>query len=1388
MGSPRDCKQQQEPAPCSHTMPQPSACCPSVLRLESDPLLQKFTPLEYHASLERRAKFARRLKTAMMQAQFSLALGPLLVLIHAIAAAGNSGHDRLRGGSTSAASAASPLKSFIRHHSPLARHCLSSAGQGNLPNPKMPAERTEERRVPDVAVLDAEGDSLMGAPAEACSSYAVGSKNGAEETEQRNAAPGGTAAVERRMHMISSAAEAAGSGKTCPWGGQDAVPFKYVCQHLTEAAAHDEQHLVTHLAQLVIDIWQHAPADLVSLVCLVRDQILSPTLEGVELLPAAALAKVVADSFAKTSEGLRKALSAADGDLAATASKLRCSQRTLFPTPPLALAQVVEKLRDVAERRDMIERLSGAKALLVASGSQETSVLVKALEGGVRFLGFSKHVVISALAKAAGTMAPSRPVAEILLRQGEPAMFAQACGAGSAGDTDADRVGVLWQTVSLVPDWRKVVPALREHGTHGILAALRVPTPRTGRPARGAKVRALQRAETLEGSDWIGGLQATRTREEAAVEIAREQRYAAVTCGLNAHKLSRMEMECLAALLKVSDPVARDIRLRRLVVLRNEMLRRQRSKFEEGGMEGPWFLSQAEATAGLCGEGSARDVDDAAVVYQVLTLLGILNPAADILQPVPSRVGPDRVGGEAGTRRKVVVVGGGFAGVTAARRLRGWGYDVLVLEAQNRSGGRTWSAPLPPLANASGSEGQGRVVDLGGMVVTGTQGNPLVSVARSYGVPLRALRETCHLYAENGSRVDAALDVAAEELFNTLLDGAPAIGGRGAKARAQGKNLVDHQRAPPITHAGASLSSEPAPAAPASGCGGRQADTTKSLAAAIWSALKGFRESLLAVRRESPGPAAQTPPLEGGRVQAESRALMLEAEGGCGGIARGIRARAGAPRDLLDYGIIMAGETDGASAAVSANAPQSTQWTMEKLSAAESLLQWHCANLEYALGAPLESVSAEWWNFDDACAYAGPHWMLPGGFASLLAPLQVCSLPGSAPALFSLRVCLFFWTLSVFATSLTAALQPQRDIEMVLGAAVTRIDYSSQDNSGQQASCPPPVSVSYWHAGVETVIECDAVVVCVPLGVLKACVESDSLEAADEQRSGSNCGDGDAGAVEDVLKRAQSATARMGRIQFEPELPESKVEVIRAMGFGLLNKVVLSFDDAFWHAQEGDTDFFGVVPPLLAAGTEEERGRCRGTGFMFWSVGGDERAGNGDGGGSLLALMAGNAAQDVEDMVDEEVADAAMRALRQVWGTGVPEPVDFTVTRWRENPYVRGAYSYLPPDAAAPHDIEELVRPLRQRVFFAGEHTSASHPAQVSGALLSGLRAAGQVQFALDAACTLPEDHGGARVLSARVLAEAAAAEGERDARDARRRRAMGGDAGERDSSSQTRD
>ena len=40
----------------------------------------------------------------------------------------------------------------------------------------------------------------------------------------------------------------------------------------------------------------------------------------------------------------------------------------------------------------------------------------------------------------------------------------------------------------------------------------------------------------------------------------------------------------------------------------------------------------------------------------------------------------------------VIVIGGGFAGVTAARELSVAGKAVELLEARDRLGGRTWSS------------------------------------------------------------------------------------------------------------------------------------------------------------------------------------------------------------------------------------------------------------------------------------------------------------------------------------------------------------------------------------------------------------------------------------------------------------------------------------------------------------------------------------------------------------------------------------------------------------------------------------------------------------------------------------------------------------------------
>jgi monoamine oxidase len=75
-------------------------------------------------------------------------------------------------------------------------------------------------------------------------------------------------------------------------------------------------------------------------------------------------------------------------------------------------------------------------------------------------------------------------------------------------------------------------------------------------------------------------------------------------------------------------------------------------------------------------------------------------------------------------RRDVVVIGGGFAGVTAARELMHAGFDTVVVEARDRLGGRTWL-----------DQRLGRKLEMGGMHVHWMQPYVWAEVAR-YGLEL----------------------------------------------------------------------------------------------------------------------------------------------------------------------------------------------------------------------------------------------------------------------------------------------------------------------------------------------------------------------------------------------------------------------------------------------------------------------------------------------------------------------------------------------------------------------------------------------------------------------------------------------------------------------------
>ncbi len=87
---------------------------------------------------------------------------------------------------------------------------------------------------------------------------------------------------------------------------------------------------------------------------------------------------------------------------------------------------------------------------------------------------------------------------------------------------------------------------------------------------------------------------------------------------------------------------------------------------------------------------------------------------------------------------------------------------------------------------------------------------------------------------------------------------------------------------------------------------------------------------------------------------------------------------------------------------------------------------------------------------------------------------------------------------------------------------------------------------------------------------------------------------------------------------------------------------------------------------------------------------------------------------------------AALTQIAAAPTSAVPEPVSYLITRWRRDPFARGAYSFLA-KGADPTDRERLAAPIDGRLFFAGEATDSYFPATVHGALLSGQRAARQI-------------------------------------------------------------
>ncbi|XP_065156884.1 lysine-specific histone demethylase 1A [Atheta coriaria] len=253
-------------------------------------------------------------------------------------------------------------------------------------------------------------------------------------------------------------------------------------------------------------------------------------------------------------------------------------------------------------------------------------------------------------------------------------------------------------------------------------------------------------------------------------------------------------------------------------------------------------------------------------------------------------------------------------------------------------------------------------------------------------------------------------------------------------------------------------------------------------------------------------------------------------------------------------------------------------------------------------------------------------------------------------------------------------------LDIKLNAAVKKVEYNQRGVEVTVYNSKNTQVLNTYHA--------DVVLCTLPLGVLKLAAASSSIQD--------------------------------NTVHFSPPLPDWKTSAIQRLGFGNLNKVVLCFERIFWNPQ---ANLFGHVGSTTAS---------RGELFLFWNL---YKA------PVLLALVAGEAAAIMENVTDDVIVGRCIAVLRGIFGqSGVPQPKETVVTRWRADPWSRGSYSFvavgssgsdydllaspvIPPNPATP-----TVAPCGPaRVFFAGEHTIRNYPATVHGAFLSGLREASRI-------------------------------------------------------------
>ncbi len=176
-------------------------------------------------------------------------------------------------------------------------------------------------------------------------------------------------------------------------------------------------------------------------------------------------------------------------------------------------------------------------------------------------------------------------------------------------------------------------------------------------------------------------------------------------------------------------------------------------------------------------------------------------------------------------------------------------------------------------------------------------------------------------------------------------------------------------------------------------------------------------------------------------------------------------------------------------------------------------------------------------------------------------------------------------------------------------------------------------------------------------------------------------------------------------IRFTPELPAAKQKAIQQLQMGVVNKIGLKFPQIFWPANYSRFSYVAEQYKTFAFFIDNYH-------YFKQPV--------------LTGLIGGDWARELEPLSDKDIVQTAMEQLRHLFGNAIPEPTQSLITRWQNDPFSLGSYSYVPV-ATTGKDYETLAETIEDQIYFAGEATNRMHPATVHGAYISGIREADRI-------------------------------------------------------------